>query len=110
MKIHIFSIILVALLMHCTTDKLVKEDLAAYVDPFIGTDAHGHVFLGASVPFGAVQLGPTNYSQGWDWCSGYHYSDSLLIGFSHLHRKSRGRFWLHVQPRAGESFARFLCG
>src|SRR5690242_5562379 len=64
--------------------------LTKYVDPFIGTGFHGHVFLGASVPFGAVQLGPVNMSEGWDWCSGYHYSDSTIIGFSHTHLSGTG--------------------
>jgi len=64
--------------------------LTRYVDPFIGTGFHGHVFLGANVPFGAVQLGPVNISEGWDWCSGYHYSDSTIIGFSHTHLSGTG--------------------
>lgn len=41
---------------------------------------HGHVFVGASVPFGAIQAGPQNIHKGWDWCSGYHHSDSIVIG------------------------------
>ncbi|MBN1559830.1 GH92 family glycosyl hydrolase [candidate division KSB1 bacterium] len=92
MKIFVFSFVLAALVvLLCTTFQPGKDDdLAAYVDPFIGTDYHGHVFIGASVPFGAVQLGPTNFTHGWDWCSGYHYSDSLLIGFSHLHLSGTG--------------------
>ena len=61
-----------------------------YVNPWIGTGGHGHVFLGANVPFGLVQLGPTEYTQGWDWCSGYHVSDSILIGFSHMHLSGTG--------------------
>jgi predicted alpha-1,2-mannosidase len=65
-------------------------NLTRYVDPFIGTSFHGHVFLGANVPFGAVQLGPVNMSQGWDWCSGYHYSDSTIVGFSHTHLSGTG--------------------
>lgn len=65
-------------------------DVARYVDPYIGTGDYGHVFLGAHVPFGAVQVGPTNYSKGWDWCSGYHYSDSILTGFSQLHLSGTG--------------------
>ncbi|MDO4164283.1 MAG: GH92 family glycosyl hydrolase [Bacteroides sp.] len=65
-------------------------DLTQYVDPYIGTGDHGHVFLGANVPFGLVQLGPTQYTRGWDWCSGYHYSDSVLIGFSHTHLSGTG--------------------
>lgn len=62
----------------------------SYVDPYIGTGGHGHTFLGASVPYGAVQAGPTNIVKGWDWCSGYHYSDSILIGFSQLHLSGTG--------------------
>lgn len=65
-------------------------NLTQYVDPYIGTGFHGHVFLGANVPFGAVQLGPSNITQGWDWCSGYHYSDSTLIGFAHTHLSGTG--------------------
>jgi predicted alpha-1,2-mannosidase len=62
----------------------------SYVDPYIGTGGHGHTFLGASVPYGAVQVGPTNIVKGWDWCSGYHYSDSVLIGFSQMHLSGTG--------------------
>jgi predicted alpha-1,2-mannosidase len=64
--------------------------LTRHVDPFIGTGFHGHVFMGANVPFGAVQLGPTQMSTGWDWCSGYHYSDSLIVGFAHTHLNGTG--------------------
>ena len=61
-----------------------------YVNPWIGTGGHGHVFLGANVPFGLVQLGPTEHTRGWDWCSGYHISDSVLIGFGHMHLSGTG--------------------
>jgi predicted alpha-1,2-mannosidase len=61
-----------------------------YIDPYIGTGDHGHVFLGAHVPFGAVQVGPNNYVKGWDWCSGYHYSDSIITGFSQTHLSGTG--------------------
>ncbi len=64
--------------------------LTQYVNPYIGTGGHGHVFLGANVPFGMVQVGPTEPVRGWDWCSGYHYSDSVLLGFSHLHLSGTG--------------------
>ena len=56
-----------------------QEDFTKYVDPTIGTGGHGHVFYGASVPFGLVQLGPTSIPQDWDWTSGYHISDSTVI-------------------------------
>ena len=68
----------------------VAQDFVQYVNPYIGTAGHAHVFLGASVPFGAVQLGPNNYFRGWDWCSGYHYSDSIIMGFSHTHLSGTG--------------------
>ncbi|MBG8555443.1 GH92 family glycosyl hydrolase [Hymenobacter guriensis] len=67
-----------------------EASLTRYVDPYIGTDFHGHVFLGANVPFGAVQLGPVNITEGWDWCSGYHYSDSTIVGFAHTHLSGTG--------------------
>jgi predicted alpha-1,2-mannosidase len=67
-----------------------SERLTQYVNPFIGTGYHGHTFPGAAWPFGQVQLSPDNGTQGWDWCSGYHYSDSILAGFSHLHLSGTG--------------------
>ncbi|MDR0836273.1 MAG: GH92 family glycosyl hydrolase [Tannerella sp.] len=67
-----------------------KNSLIRYVNPFIGTGDHGHVFMGANVPFGMVQLGPVNISKGWDWCSGYHISDSTIVGFSHTHLSGTG--------------------
>jgi predicted alpha-1,2-mannosidase len=69
---------------------VTATDLTQYVDPFIGTGSHGHVFLGANMPFGAVQLGPVNISEGWDWCSGYNYADSTILGFSHTHLSGTG--------------------
>nr|WP_311942016.1 GH92 family glycosyl hydrolase [Hwangdonia seohaensis] len=56
----------------------------AYVEPFIGTGGHGHTYPGATVPFGMLQVTPVNGISAWDWCSGYHYSDSIAVGFSHL--------------------------
>jgi predicted alpha-1,2-mannosidase len=61
-----------------------------YVDPFIGTGFHGHTYPGATAPFGAVQLSPDTRDRGWDACSGYHYSDSTMIGFSHTHLSGTG--------------------
>ena len=78
-------------LVSCTpAEQTAEADLLQYVDPFIGSGFHGHVFVGASVPFGMVQLGPNNIDKGWDWCSGYHYSDSICIGFSHTHLNGTG--------------------
>lgn len=58
--------------------------------PMVGTDAHGHAYPGAVVPFGMVQLSPDTGTEGWDWCSGYHYSDSTIEGFTHTHLSGTG--------------------
>ena len=79
--------------------------LTQFVDPKIGSGGHGHVFVGANVPFGFVQLGPTSVPQEWDWTSGYHVSDSTVIGFPHLHLSGTGIGDLHditVMPVTGE--------
>jgi len=81
------------------------DNLTRYVDPKIGTGGHGHVFVGANVPFGLVQLGPTSIPQEWDWTSGYHESDSTVIGFSHTHLSGTGigdLFDVTVMPVVGE--------
>ena len=85
--------ILSALLFSCgsiKTDGAQNQDYLKYVDPLIGSGGHGHVFVGASLPHGMVQLGPNNFSQGWGWCSGYHDSDSTIIGFAHTHLSGTG--------------------
>jgi predicted alpha-1,2-mannosidase len=67
-----------------------QSKLTDYVNPLIGTDGHGHTYPGASLPFGMVQLSPDTDIEGWDWCSGYHYSDNSLMGFSHTHLSGTG--------------------
>ena len=69
---------------------IFSQRLIDFVNPFIGTAAHGHTYPGATLPFGMVQLSPDNGTQGWDWCSGYNYSDSLIQGFSHTHLSGTG--------------------
>lgn len=100
---YIISLLLVALsACSCQQD---EEKLTQYVDPLIGSGGHGHVFVGASVPFGMVQLGPTSISQAWDWCSGYHESEASVIGFSHTHLSGTGigdLFDVTVMPVTGE--------
>ena len=81
----IVEISLIILLITVTSSAKVS-----YVDPFIGTGGHGHTFPGATQPFGMVQLSPDTDTEGWDWCSGYHYSDSSIIGFSHTHLSGTG--------------------
>ncbi len=70
--------------------KQTNADYTKYVDPIIGSAGHGHVFVGANVPFGAVQLGPVNVFEGWDWCSGYNYASNTILGFTHTHLSGTG--------------------
>jgi predicted alpha-1,2-mannosidase len=65
-------------------------DKLPFVNPFVGTGGHGHTYPGASAPFGMMQLSPDTRHDGWDGCSGYHYSDSLIYGFSHTHLSGTG--------------------
>ena len=74
----------------CATTICAQQDLTRHVDPFIGTGGHGHTFPGATAPFGMVQLSPDTRLTGWDGCSGYHYSDSIIYGFSHTHLSGTG--------------------
>ena len=67
-----------------------NSKLTQFVDPIIGSAKHGHVFVGANVPFGGVQLGPNNIMEGWDWCSGYNYVSNTITGFSHTHLSGTG--------------------
>ena len=75
----------------CENSTISADSLLDFVDPLIGTGGHGHTFPGAAYPFGMVQLSPDTGLEGWDWCSGYHYSDSSIIGFSHTHLSGTGR-------------------
>ena len=83
----------VAALVVCfsaTTVAATVQNLTQYVNQYVGTGGHGHTFMGANVPFGLVQLGPTEPTRGWDWCSGYYYDDDELIGFGHMHLSGTG--------------------
>lgn len=102
MNKNIFSIALAAVALAAFSPSVRADDacggcqkgccrsLTSYVNQYIGTGGHGHEFMGANVPFGLVQAGPTQYTHGWDWCSGYHYSDSVLIGFGQMHLSGTG--------------------
>lgn len=70
--------------------QIAAQQYTQFVDPFLGTGGHGHVYPGATVPFGMVQLSPDNGVEGWDWCSGYHYSSNTIAGFSHTHLSGTG--------------------
>ena len=67
-----------------------EKPLTSYVNPMVGTDGHGHTFPGAIVPFGMIQPSPDTRLEGWDGCSGYHYSDDTIYGFSHTHLSGTG--------------------
>lgn len=84
-KQFIIAGILIANVLWCSA-----QGLSQYVDPMVGTGAHGHTFPGAIVPHGMVQPGPDTRQGGWDGCSGYHYSDDTLYGFSHTHLSGTG--------------------
>ncbi|QFZ53462.1 glycoside hydrolase family 92 protein [Oceanihabitans sp. IOP_32] len=87
----VFSLIFIMGCNKKTEHKPIKTtSLLDYVDPFIGTGGHGHTYPGATVPFGMLQVSPVNGISAWDWCSGYHYSDSIAIGFSHLNLSGTG--------------------
>lgn len=88
MRITIIACIVYLLLNACSKEKDLK--ITEYVDPFIGTAGHGHCFPGAIVPFGGIQVSPDNPRTAWDWCSGYHYSDSIISSFSHTHLSGTG--------------------
>lgn len=93
-----------SLICSCSFLRQEEKSLTSYVDPLIGSGGHGHVFVGANVPFGMVQLGPTSIPQEWDWTSGYHVSDSTVIGFSHTHLSGTGigdLFDVTVMPVTG---------
>ena len=67
-----------------------SQSIAGLVNPFIGTGGHGHTYPGASEPFGMMQLSPDTRLDGWDGCGGYHYSDTIIYGFSHTHLSGTG--------------------
>ena len=83
---RIFFLSLAAILFAACGEKT----LTSYVNPFVGTDGHGHTFPGAIVPFGMIQPSPDTRLDGWDGCSGYHYSDDTVYGFSHTHLSGTG--------------------
>ncbi|HWA93339.1 MAG TPA: GH92 family glycosyl hydrolase [Terracidiphilus sp.] len=67
-----------------------NTNVSDYVRIEIGTGGHGHTYPGATVPFGMVQLSPDTFNRGWDWCSGYHDTDTSIMGFSHTHLSGTG--------------------
>jgi len=85
-KTSVIACALVLLFASCGRQKQLTD----YVNPFVGTDGHGHTYPGAIVPFGMIQPGPDTRLEGWDGCSGYHYSDDTVYGFSQTHLSGTG--------------------
>lgn len=83
-----FTLLLLALAVLGCSPR--SADPVDYVNPFIGTGFHGHTYPGATTPFGMVQLSPDTRAGNWDACSGYHYSDMTIDGFSHTHLSGTG--------------------
>nr|WP_315173164.1 GH92 family glycosyl hydrolase [uncultured Flavobacterium sp.] len=86
----LFVILITSCKIKINKDNLQKDIFVSHVNPFLGTGGHGHTYPGATVPFGMLQVSPDNGVSSWDWCSGYHYSDSIVAGFSHLHLSGTG--------------------
>ena len=91
----ILYFIIISLIISCNSRSKIlpaQKDLAliSYVNPFIGTGGHGHTYPGVTMPFGMMQLSPDTRLDGWDGCSGYHYSDDEIYGFSHTHLSGTG--------------------
>ena len=86
MRNSLLSIAAAVLMVACMGPKSPLES----VNPFNGTGFHGHTYPGATIPFGLVQMSPDTRTKGWDGCSGYHYSDSAILGFSHTHLSGTG--------------------
>src|SRR5438270_13757937 len=76
--------------VHVARPESGTVDFTKFVKIAIGTGGHGHTYPGATVPFGAVQLSPDTYNNGWDWSSGYHYSYDSMMGVSHTHLRGAG--------------------
>ncbi len=84
-------LLLLSFLFNVQNNALAQTDYVKKVNPMIGTGGHGHTFPGPVAPFGMVQVGPdTRIDGSWDGCSGYHYSDSIIYGFSHTHLSGTG--------------------
>lgn len=96
MKFHpvVFTAILLffpLVMLECSAPKQThQQDVTAFVNPFSGTGDDGHVFPGASVPFGMVQLSPDQNKSGWGTVAGYNYQNDTISGFSHTHFNGTG--------------------
>ncbi|WP_299678165.1 GH92 family glycosyl hydrolase [uncultured Dokdonia sp.] len=94
MRFKILLLLLISICFSCKKDTVsvatADQSLTSYVNTFIGTGGHGHTYPGATMPFGMMQLSPDTRLEGWDGCSGYHYDDTYIYGFSHTHLSGTG--------------------
>jgi predicted alpha-1,2-mannosidase len=103
----------VTIVLALSVQAIAQRDFSRYVNPFVGTAGHGHTFPGATMPFGMVQLSPDTRLTGWDGCSGYHYSDNVIYGFSHTHLSGTGISDygdILLMPTVGEVYLNALDG
>jgi putative alpha-1,2-mannosidase len=92
--IKCFSSFFLILTLTFCSNKNEQPDNIQFVNPFIGTGGVGHAFPGATYPLGLVQLSPDTGNGSWDYCSGYQFNDTTLLGFSHTHLKR----WRQCRP------------
>lgn len=92
MKKKILLLITAGIIFASCSQKQSKQDTdyAKFVNPFVGSDLAGHTYPGALTPFGMVQLSPDTKLDGWEGCSGYHFLDSVIYGFTHTHLNGTG--------------------
>lgn len=94
MRFKILLLFVISICFSCKKETItvaaVTQPLTSYVNTFIGTGGHGHTYPGATMPFGMMQLSPDTRLEGWDGCSGYHYDDTYIYGFSHTHLSGTG--------------------
>jgi len=90
-KTNLITLFIFIVFSACTFENSSESNtLTSYVNPFVGTGGHGHTYPGATMPFGMMQLSPDTRLDGWDGCSGYHYTDDHIYGFSHTHLSGTG--------------------
>ena len=84
------NLFILSLLINSFLFSPAQVNYTQYVNPLVGTGGHGHTYPGAVMPHGMVQLSPDTRLEGWDGCSGYHYSDNYIYGFTHTHLSGTG--------------------
>ncbi len=90
MRKFLFFLPILPALIFFSCQRNPTTDPASYADPMIGTGFHGHTFPGALWPYGMVQVSPDTRLKEWDNCSGYHYSNPTIMGFTHTHYSGTG--------------------